>query len=119
MDAHISGIENIGSRLRMVRREKDLKQAELGGLVSTSQGSIQKIENGKSSGVSLPRERFWDIPVPKIDSPTRQPLCPGTPCGRRWTRQTHAEPNTANKWLDGVSDVLVDFRHLSFCLQSS
>ncbi|MEW8075533.1 MAG: hypothetical protein AB2815_07130 [Candidatus Sedimenticola endophacoides] len=21
--------------------------------------------------VSLPRERFWDIPVPKIDSPTR------------------------------------------------
>ena len=30
-------------------------------------------------GVSLPRERFWDIPVPKIDSPTRQPLCPGRP----------------------------------------
>ncbi|MEW7977290.1 MAG: hypothetical protein AB2814_07575, partial [Candidatus Sedimenticola endophacoides] len=26
--------------------------------------------------VSLPRERFWDIPVPKIDSPTRQPLLP-------------------------------------------
>ena len=25
------------------------------------------------------RERFWDIPVPKIDSPTRQPLCPGRP----------------------------------------
>ncbi|MEW8074772.1 MAG: hypothetical protein AB2815_03035, partial [Candidatus Sedimenticola endophacoides] len=24
--------------------------------------------------MSLPRERFWDIPVPKIDSPTRQPL---------------------------------------------
>ena len=48
MDAHISGIDNVGSRLRMVRREKDLKQAELGGLVGTSQGSIQKIENGKS-----------------------------------------------------------------------
>ena len=60
-------------------------------------------------GVSLPRERFWDIPVAKIDSPTRQPLCPGTPCGRRWTRPTHAEPNTAHKWLDGVSDVLADF----------
>ena len=44
-----------------------------------------------------------------IDSPTRQPLCPGTPCGRRWTRPTHAEPNTAHKWLDGVSDVLADF----------
>ncbi|MEW7982691.1 MAG: hypothetical protein AB2812_07850, partial [Candidatus Sedimenticola endophacoides] len=28
------------------------------------------------SSVSLPRERFWDIPVPKIDSPTRQPLLP-------------------------------------------
>ncbi|MEW7978618.1 MAG: substrate-binding domain-containing protein, partial [Candidatus Sedimenticola endophacoides] len=28
------------------------------------------------TSVSLPRERFWDIPVPKIDSPTRQPLLP-------------------------------------------
>ncbi|MFC1356985.1 MAG: hypothetical protein G8D58_10145, partial [gamma proteobacterium symbiont of Phacoides pectinatus] len=28
------------------------------------------------ASVSLPRERFWDIPVPKIDSPTRQPLLP-------------------------------------------
>jgi len=35
--------------------------------------------------------------------------CPGTPCGRYWTRQTHAEPNTAHKWLYGVSDVLADF----------
>ncbi len=59
--------------------------------------------------MSLPRERFWDIPVPKIDSPTRQPLCPGTPCGRRWTRPTHAELNSAHKWLDGVSVVLADF----------
>jgi hypothetical protein len=31
------------------------------------------------TGVSLPRDRFWDIPVPKIDSPTRQPLGPGRP----------------------------------------
>ncbi|PUD98644.1 MAG: NADH-quinone oxidoreductase subunit M [Candidatus Sedimenticola endophacoides] len=30
--------------------------------------------------VSLPRERFWDIPVPKIDSPTRQPLLPRPSC---------------------------------------
>ncbi|MEW8074483.1 MAG: hypothetical protein AB2815_01490, partial [Candidatus Sedimenticola endophacoides] len=30
--------------------------------------------------VSLPRERFWDIPVPKIDSPTRQPLRPRPSC---------------------------------------
>jgi len=29
--------------------------------------------------VPLPRERFWDIQVAKIDSPTRQPLCPGRP----------------------------------------
>ena len=48
MDSYRSGIENVGSRLRMVRREKDLTQAELGGLVGSSQGSIQKIENGKS-----------------------------------------------------------------------
>lgn len=48
MKPELSGIEHIGHRLRMVRREKDLKQAELGGLVGTSQGSIQKIENGKS-----------------------------------------------------------------------
>ena len=29
--------------------------------------------------------------------------------GRRWTRQTDAEPNTALKWLDAMSDVLADF----------
>ncbi|MEW8076282.1 MAG: hypothetical protein AB2815_11070 [Candidatus Sedimenticola endophacoides] len=26
--------------------------------------------------MSPPRKRFWCIPVPKIDSPTRQPLIP-------------------------------------------
>ena len=26
-------------------------------------------------------------------------LCPGTPCGRCWTRQTHAEPNSAHNGL--------------------
>jgi len=29
--------------------------------------------------VSLPRDRFWDLPVAKIDSLTRQPMCPGRP----------------------------------------
>jgi transcriptional regulator with XRE-family HTH domain len=49
MDAHISGIKNIGSRLRMVRLEKDHTQTELGEMAGTTQASIQKIENGKSS----------------------------------------------------------------------
>ncbi|MEW7977092.1 MAG: hypothetical protein AB2814_06550 [Candidatus Sedimenticola endophacoides] len=35
---------------------------------------------GCDARVSLPRERFWDIPVPKIDSPTRQPLLPRPSC---------------------------------------
>ena len=48
MDAHISGIENIGSRLRMVRREKNLTQAELGELAGTNRAALQKIENRKS-----------------------------------------------------------------------
>ncbi|MEW8015373.1 MAG: hypothetical protein AB2807_11520, partial [Candidatus Sedimenticola endophacoides] len=34
------------------------------------------MEVAEFARVSLPRERFWDIPVPKIDSPTRQPLLP-------------------------------------------
>jgi hypothetical protein len=33
----------------------------------------------ESTSVPLPRERFWDIRVAKIDSPTRQPMCPGRP----------------------------------------
>ena len=49
MDAHISGIENVGSRLRMVRREKKLTQAGLGDLAGSNQAVIQKIENGNSS----------------------------------------------------------------------
>ncbi len=48
MDAHISGIENVGSRLRMVRREKKLTQAKLGEIAGTNQAVLQKIENGKS-----------------------------------------------------------------------
>lgn len=34
------------------------------------------------SRVSLPRERFWDVPVLKIDSPTRQPLLAWPPSVR-------------------------------------
>ncbi|WP_419644411.1 hypothetical protein, partial [Thiolapillus sp.] len=34
------------------------------------------------SSVSLPRDRFWDIQVSKIDSPTRQPLLPRPSCVR-------------------------------------
>ena len=37
------------------------------------------------SSVSLPRERFWDVQVPKIDSPTRQSLMPRPPCVRAAT----------------------------------
>ena len=48
MKSSLSGVEHIGARLRMVRTERGLTQAELGELVGTSQGSIQKIENGKS-----------------------------------------------------------------------
>jgi hypothetical protein len=29
--------------------------------------------------VPLSRDRFWDIQVAKIDSPTQQPMCPGRP----------------------------------------
>ncbi len=34
------------------------------------------------ASVSLPRDRFWDIQVSKIDSPTRQPLLPRPSCVR-------------------------------------
>ena len=40
----------------------------------------------RPAGVSLPRDRFWDVPVPKIDSPTRQPLVPRPPCVRAHAR---------------------------------
>ncbi len=50
---------------------------------------------GKLTSVSLPRERFWDIPVPKIDSPTRQPLVPRPPCVRAAT----PHPCFARCWL--------------------
>ncbi|WP_419600332.1 hypothetical protein [Thiolapillus sp.] len=32
--------------------------------------------------MSLPRDRFWDIQVSKIDLPTRQPLLPRPSCVR-------------------------------------
>jgi hypothetical protein len=47
------------------------------------------IHDELSTSVPLPRVRFWDIQVSKIDSLTRQPLCPGSPASatvtlRRW-----------------------------------
>ncbi|OQX42961.1 MAG: hypothetical protein B0D89_00235, partial [Candidatus Sedimenticola endophacoides] len=48
-----------------------------GKVIPSSQ--LQVIQNLEAR-VSLPRERFWDIPVPKIDSPTRQPLLPRPSC---------------------------------------
>jgi hypothetical protein len=56
-----------------------------------------------SASVSLPRERFWDFPVAKIDSPTRQPMCPGRPAS---AARSHAPlvrgiPRLPH-WLDGA-----------------
>jgi len=49
------------------------------------------------------RERFWDFPVAKIDSPTRQPMCPGRPAS---AARSHAPlvrgiPRLPH-WLDGA-----------------
>ena len=56
---------------------------------------------------SLPRERFWDIHVPKIDSQTRRLLCPSRPASVP-LRHTIASSALASqhslKWLDGVLD---------------
>jgi transcriptional regulator with XRE-family HTH domain len=40
--------EHIGERLRVIRRERGLTQAQLGELSGTNQAVIQKIENGNS-----------------------------------------------------------------------
>ena len=55
------------------------------------------------SSVSLPRERFWDVPVAKIDSPTRQPLCPGRPASaaRPHSPLVRGIPRLPH-WLDGA-----------------
>ncbi len=48
MKSTLSGIEHIGARLRMVRKEKGLTQVQLREIVGINQAVIQKIENGKS-----------------------------------------------------------------------
>ena len=48
MKSNLSGIEHIGARLRMVRKEKGLTQAELGELAGINRAALQKIENCKS-----------------------------------------------------------------------
>ncbi|MEW8076054.1 MAG: hypothetical protein AB2815_09870 [Candidatus Sedimenticola endophacoides] len=45
-------------------------------LVALQVGEVVLLQQMLLARVSLPRERFWDIPAPKIDSPTRQPLLP-------------------------------------------
>ena len=65
------------------------------------------VRNRMSERVSLPRERFWDIQVPKIDSQTRRLLCPSRPASVP-LRHTIASSALASqhslKWLDGVLD---------------
>jgi acetyltransferase-like isoleucine patch superfamily enzyme len=62
-----------------------------------------------ATSVPLPRERFWDVQVAKIDSPTRQPLCPGRPASvplRHTIARSALATQHSRKWLDGVSDAL-------------
>ena len=57
------------------------------------------------SRVSVPREKFWDIQVAKIDSPTRQALCPDRPASvlLRHTLVTSALATQHSlKWLDAI-----------------
>ena len=44
----ITGLENIGPRLRQTRLDRGLTQARLAERADTNQAVIQKIENGKS-----------------------------------------------------------------------
>jgi len=55
------------------------------------------------ASVSLPHDRFWDFPVAKIDSPTRQPLCPGRPASaaRSHCPLVRGIPRLPH-WLDGA-----------------
>ena len=53
--------------------------------------SSRKRKPGPTS-VPLPRERFWDIQVAKIDSLTRQPIVPRPPCVRA------ASPRHCSAW---------------------
>jgi hypothetical protein len=66
-----------------------------------------ELQRRKQLSESLPRERFWDIQVPKIDSQTRRLLCPRRPASVP-LRHTIASSALASphslKWLDGVLD---------------
>ncbi|WP_419601157.1 hypothetical protein, partial [Thiolapillus sp.] len=52
------------------------------GVVWRHQGDDGLAQSGGRPRVSLPRDRFWDIQVSKIDSLTRQPLLPRPSCVR-------------------------------------
>ncbi|WP_419608003.1 hypothetical protein [Thiolapillus sp.] len=62
----------------MTANEKFLTQRQRYQPVTLPQDFSDAIGDRQAS-VSLPRDRFWDIQVSKIDSLTRQPLCPGRP----------------------------------------
>ncbi|MEW8013814.1 MAG: response regulator, partial [Candidatus Sedimenticola endophacoides] len=68
-DPYTAGHQHRVTRLAVaIAEEMGLDESTINGIRFA--GSIH------DTRVSLPRERFWDIPVPKIDSPTRQPLLP-------------------------------------------
>ena len=48
MKTDFSGIEHVGHRLRVARREKKLTQDQLAARAGTNRAALQKIENGKS-----------------------------------------------------------------------
>ncbi|WP_419626726.1 hypothetical protein, partial [Thiolapillus sp.] len=53
-----------------------------GPTVMDDHAAISRDDPARLTSVSLPRDRFWDIQVSKIDSPTRQPLLPRPSCVR-------------------------------------
>gem|GEM_PF-6415499 len=83
--------------------ERSCAKTEWIGTVYSVTFSRQKIPDSES----LPRERFWDIQVPKIDSQTRRLLFPSRPASVP-LRHTIASSALASqhslKWLDGVLD---------------
>ncbi|PUD98320.1 MAG: ATP-binding protein, partial [Candidatus Sedimenticola endophacoides] len=71
----------IGNRYdRMLDRESAYELLKARAEREARQEEEQSRTAAEQTRVSLPRERFWDIPVPKIDSPTRQPLLPRPSC---------------------------------------
>jgi hypothetical protein len=103
-DSHIRVSCNAGldHELAVCDNEPPASLAHLGtgkfGHKATSPRSCEQqgLEEGRSfsghTSVPLPRERFWDVQVAKIDSPTLQPMCPGSfgSAGFIWRRQAES-----------------------------